>query len=1164
MIDHNKMTSLTDVLNEFQSTFHLQWYLVDDDTAPPRGWTAPDWKILLGHRAYLVHSCKLGEKSNFFCSLMNQAESCQAPKNETDLTHLLPATCHDTWELVLNFMYQDRVLHGAPQEHGHRIVTGPNIVTVENAVSLFKIAHVLRIPTLAHHCVHWMSNNQDVDTSFDMLSAAIELAPGLDCIENMCIPIIARNFGQVDINRFLSLDLKSLTQIFVDTSDHEQQKLCEVTVHYLRKVEDKDQEQVFVQLSPCVRQVHTKDALFLYSLSLTHGSERLCALCLPVLSQQYEQLDHSDLNKIEDDVVRCALTFNHDTATLDTMYTMDVETVDDILKLAERDFTVNELQMSRFIVNYVKKTSNGKKNVVFSKLSKYINQIHSKDALYIYGLSDSYTMRSIAVVGCPEGALRVKAGLNSLKNALKKVKEYDINQIFLENGVHDEQGEEVDIDFPVTIIGESTDGCTIIGGLRMLGKEEVEGDVNVKNLTISQSKGHGVSGGCDFEYCMAFHLFNLNIEKSKRGGVFVYGSKRTTMSNCQVSHSKEYGVRVRFGLMTINGSGTSIHNNGTSGLDTQSSVIHLVSPLTEENISINNGSGGDYAGAHTIKTIRSEEQVLCCVDAEGTLHVRPGLNSLLNAVIEANLYNINQIFLENGVHDEEGGMVDIDCPVTIIGESKDGCTIIGGLRVRGKEEDDVNVKHLTISQSKDHGVDSQYAGMSFHLFNLNIEKSKRGGVYVNGSKRNIMSNCQVSHSKEYGVGVESGLLTMNGSGTSIHNNVISGYSDDYGMITYDSWSFIHLVSPLTKENISINNGGGGDYGTCDGKGMIKTIRSEEQVLCCVDAEGTLHVRPGLNSLLNAVIEANLYNINQIFLENGVHNEQGEIVDIDCPVTIIGESKDGCIIIGGLRMLGNKEDDVNVKNLTISQSKGHGVSGECEGFPLMSFHLCNLNIEKSGRHGVCAYYTKRNTMSNCQVSHSKGCGVRVWSYPGTGFVTLMTMNGDGTSIHNNVTGTCTGGDIARDIGYGLSASSSSSFIHLVSPLTKENISINNGGGGDYGGAGTIETIEMKNEDTNQTEQESKEIHQLTVSPPCTSLGETKTNSVSFSFLFVYSFFLIVHMYMCVHVHITCVHVIIRICGRIHTCYKFLTFLCVKFHYLYVCFCAVIDVIFMSGR
>ena len=361
------MASLTEVLNEFEPTFRLQWYSADDNTAPNHGWTAPDWTIVLGPHVYLVHSCELGKKSNLFSFLMNQAES-QASENKTDLTNLLPASCHDTWELVLNFMYQDRVLYGAPQQYGHRNVTGPNIVTVENAVALFKIAHVLRIPTLAHHCVHWMSNNQNVDALFVMLSAALKLAPGLDSIEHMCTLMIARKFSQVEVDRFLSLDMSSLTQIFVGTAEQQQQKVCEVTVHYLRHVDDEDQEQVFLQLSQFVRQLRTKDALFLYSLSLTHGSERLCALCLPVLSQQYERLDHTDLPLIRDDTIRCALKFNHDEAH-DAMFAMDASSAADVLDVAQRDFQADPRKVNRFVVEYLKRSKEAE--VTFGKLSKY-------------------------------------------------------------------------------------------------------------------------------------------------------------------------------------------------------------------------------------------------------------------------------------------------------------------------------------------------------------------------------------------------------------------------------------------------------------------------------------------------------------------------------------------------------------------------------------------------------------------------------------------------------------------------------------------------------------------------------------------------------------------------------------------------------------------------
>ena len=203
---------------------------------------------------------------------------------------------------------------------------------------------------------------------------------------------------------------------------------------------------------------------------------------------------------------------------------------------------------------------------------------------------------------------------------------------------------------------------------------------------------------------------------------------------------------------------------------------------------------------------------------EGTLRVKSGLNSLSKAVNFAKKYGMSEIFLENGVHDEKGQIVVIDFPLTIIGESKDGCTIIGGLKMLGKKEDDVNVKNLTIS--KGHGVLGR-EGMSFHFFHVNIEKSEGNGVYVRGTKRNTMSNCQVSHSKDSAVYViNGGLITMNGSDTSIHNNVTGGSTGCYGLNTSSSsFSSIHLVSPLTKESVSINNGGGGNYSSGD----IKTI-----------------------------------------------------------------------------------------------------------------------------------------------------------------------------------------------------------------------------------------------------------------------------------------------------------------------------------------------------
>ena len=48
------------------------------------------------------------------------------------------------------------------------------------------------------------------------------------------------------------------------------------------------------------------------------------------------------------------------------------------------------------------------------------------------------------------------------------------------------------------------------------------------------------------------------------------------------------------------------------------------------------------------------------------------------------------------------------------------------------------------------------------------------------------------------------------------------------------------------------------------------------------------------------------------------------------------------------------------------------------------------------------------------------------------------------------------DEGHSYSYGLNADSSSSFIHILSPLTKESISKNNQNG-NYGGDGTIQTV-----------------------------------------------------------------------------------------------------------
>ena len=113
------------------------------------------------------------------------------------------------------------------------------------------------------------------------------------------------------------------------------------------------------------------------------------------------------------------------------------------------------------------------------------------------------------------------------------------------------------------------------------------------------------------------HLENVSVENSGEYGVFVSGAKRSTMNNCNVSHSSWSGLILGGGgLMTISGNGSTINHNGTSGddddygLKTLSGSIHLVSPLTIETISTGNEGGKNHGGPGIIKSVDKDGKVL--------------------------------------------------------------------------------------------------------------------------------------------------------------------------------------------------------------------------------------------------------------------------------------------------------------------------------------------------------------------------------------------------------------------------------------------------------------------------------------------------------------------------------------------------------------------------
>jgi hypothetical protein len=206
--------------------------------------------------------------------------------------------------------------------------------------------------------------------------------------------------------------------------------------------------------------------------------------------------------------------------------------------------------------------------------------------------------------------LRVQPGLNSLSKAVKKAKEQGITCLFLLNGMHDEKGERVYIDFALNVVGQSKDDVQIRAELFITGKKEE--DVFFSDCTVTGAKSNGVWGTG-----AAMHFKNVRVEKCGSVGVGVLSTKRNTMTDCNVNNNGQSGVYVEGGRLIIDGSETTIHHNCTDGRSSdygleadESSSSILLKSLTKESISTNNGGGGNYGGKGTIKTIVSKRKLM--------------------------------------------------------------------------------------------------------------------------------------------------------------------------------------------------------------------------------------------------------------------------------------------------------------------------------------------------------------------------------------------------------------------------------------------------------------------------------------------------------------------------------------------------------------------------
>ena len=114
-------------------------------------------------------------------------------------------------------------------------------------------------------------------------------------------------------------------------------------------------------------------------------------------------------------------------------------------------------------------------------------------------------------------------------------------------------------------------------------------------------------------------------------------------------------------------------------------------------------------------------------------------------------------------------------------------------------------------------------GLSFLCKDMTFTQCRSYGVAAWNTKGRLI-NCVITQCRECGIRCyENALIGLEGDQTKVDGNGKSGSSSRYGLYTYSTSSIIHLLFPLTKESVSTNNQGGGNYNSK--KGTIETVKS---------------------------------------------------------------------------------------------------------------------------------------------------------------------------------------------------------------------------------------------------------------------------------------------------------------------------------------------------
>jgi hypothetical protein len=422
--------------------------------------------------------------------------------------------------------------------------------------------------------------------------------------------------------------------------------------------------------------------------------------------------------------------------------------------------------------------------------------------------------------------------------------------------------------------------------------------------------------------------------------------------------------------------------------------------------------------------------------------------------------------------------------------------VLGGIKFNKGIQGNCHLQHLTLRQAKWFGV---YGESSFTMEDVVVEQCRSYGVYASGT--GVVGRCtnvEVHQCGQSGMFASDGAsIALIGAKTTVHHNCTRGRSDDYGLTVYGSSSTIQLIFPLSKEQVSLDNGGGGNWGAeCYGDiNQIKTIAAvvtspnetqtnssipvdflqtlpkfmKQQILAffgykdytltgrtCQYLKGLwteavekgklpLFVPVDCNTLKAAVNRVHENDrLTTIVVEKGEHQIDGYYLVVASAMNIVGDPrvpKSEIVVVGGICFKKGIPGNCHLQHLTLRQAKAYGVYGQS------SFTMDDVLVEQCGLTGVCAEGT--GVVGRCTNVEVCQCGLSgVLAEDGAS----ITLIGDKTTVHHNCT-------MEHPKNYALQVYGSSSTIQLASPLIKEQVSLDNGGGGNWGaeGGGDINQI-----------------------------------------------------------------------------------------------------------